>query len=368
MSNILYIGPYREFSGMGNAARKYIQALHRAGHHVSIRPIYNIFKPYPESEIGKEILDLEKNSSTSYHICVQHCYPHQFYYTSKPNKIIGIMHLESINYKKDIYQYCSIVDELVVGSVFCRNSLVGCGVEKPIHVIPEPIDLDAMGSFREFNPKKTDGFTFYSLADFSLRKNLLTLSLAHSILSTKYDYINLIIKTKHKNLAEFSIPTTHIKDSMDIYATVFSRPSDNKRQPRIIVGETEYKNILQLHNCGDCYVDLSAGESFGYPALEAMAFDNNIIANEDTGTSDLIEDFGLTVSCENIHCEDDHKPYYMYNTVFQTWQKPNIHDLVEKMEMAVLESETSKASRIEKQRQKLKRCSVDSVADMLRDL
>lgn len=368
MSSILYIGPYREFTGMGNAARKYIQALNRAGHDVSIRPIYNVFKLYPESEIPKEILDLENNNNKAYDICIQHCYPHQLNYISNTSKTIGIVHLESTGYQKDMYQYLSLMDELIVGSKTCRDSIVACGIDKPIHIIPEPIDLNEVGSFREFNSKNSEGFTFYTLADFSSKKNIPIITLAYSIISSRYNNVNLIIKTKNKNLSEFSIPATYIKESMDINNTIFPVPSDSKRQPRIIIGETEYKNILLLHNKGDCYIDISSGESFGYPALEAMAFDNHIIATEDTGTSDLIEDFGLSVSSEASPCFEEYKTYFMYNTVFQKWVKPDLHNLVSKMELAILESVPEKIARIEKQRQKLKRCSIDSVAEMLKDL
>lgn len=363
MSNILYIGPYREFSGMGNAARKYIQALNRAGHSVSIRPIYNIFKLYPESEIPKEILELENNRKVSYDICIQHCYPHQFHYTNKTNKTIGIVHLESKNYQKNVFQYLSLMDELIVGSASCRDSIIRCGVNKPIHIIPEPIDLDEIDSFKQIATKENKEFTFYTIGDFCSRKNILTLMLAYSILSSRYKNINLIIKTKN------SISESYIKNSIDINNTIFpAMLQDNKKQPRIIVGETEYKNILLLHKKGDCYVDISSGESFGYAALEAMCFDNHIIATEGIGTSDLIEDFGLGVSSEESFCLEENKTYFMYNTVFQTWMKPNLHDLVKKMELAILETPQERTIRIKKQREKLEKCSINSVSKILRDL
>lgn len=368
MSNILYIGPYREFSGMGNAARMYITALHRAGHHVSIRPIYNMFKTYPESEIPKEILDLENNSSTKYHVCIQHCYPHQLNYSTKVSKTIGIVHLESNGYGRDMRQYLNLADELIVGSRSCRNSITSCGCDKPIHIIPEPIDLDSFGSYRQLNPKKKNGFTFYALADFCLRKNLLDIILAYSVISSRYDYANLIIKTKQKNTAELSISNNYIKENIDVLTTVFNTSREAKRQPRIIVGDTSYKNILNLHNSGDCYIDVSSGESFGYATLEAIAFDNNIIVNEGTGSDDLLEEFGMSVSSQPTGCTDNHKPYFMYNSIFQSWQKPDINSLIEKMETAILETDNEKISRIEKQREKLKRCSVDSVSEMLRKI
>ena len=371
MSNILYIGPYREFSGMGNAARRYIQALHRAGHSVSIRPIYNTFKIYPESEIESEILDLEHNRSDSYHACIQHCYPHQFHYTANAGTIIGVVHLESYNYHNDMAQYLRLPDELLVGSQSCKRAVLECGIiDKPIHVIPEPIDLKLVSSFMELNPPpKKDLFTFYTLADFSSRKNILTTMLAYSMVSSKYNHINMIIKTKHKNLAEFSIPDSYIKESADINHSIFPLHKKSKRQPRIIIGDTSYKNILQLHHRGDCLVDVSSGESFGYAALEAIAFENNLIVNENTGTEDLTEDgFGLVVSSSREHCEDSHKQYFLYNTVFQTWQKPHLEDLVRKMEIAILESDTEKQTRQEKQRIKASKCSMESVSEMLRGL
>ena len=80
MDNILYIGRYRDFSGVGNASRAYLKSLIRTGHNVSARPIYNIYKDYPENEIDDEILELETNFSKKYHKIIQHCYPHQLTY------------------------------------------------------------------------------------------------------------------------------------------------------------------------------------------------------------------------------------------------------------------------------------------------
>ena len=112
MDNILYIGPYREFSVMGNAARQYIKALVASGDNISIRPSYNIFKPFPKEEIRNEILELESNFSKSYHKVIQHCYPHQVVLDKRFQQNICITHLESMGSNQTIAQYLNIMDKI----------------------------------------------------------------------------------------------------------------------------------------------------------------------------------------------------------------------------------------------------------------
>lgn len=372
MDNVLYIGPYREFTGMGNASRKYIRSLIASGHNVSIRPIFNTFKLYPENEIEQSILDLEKNSSKIYHKCIQHCYPHQYVYNNSFDKIIGITHLESYGYKKDVAQYYDLVDEIIVGSSFVAKSLSLSGVEKPIRIVPEPIDLISLHSFRKLNPKKINkDFTFYAIGNFENRKNFLKLINAFSILSLEFDNVSLVIKTRNKpTYISNNIRESIIKDLVEIKNSVFSLlTTDKKRQPKIIVGDSEYKDILALHNSTDCYIDISSGESFGYPALEAMCFGNNLIINEKTATSELLtEDFGITVKTEDAMAEEEFKPYYCYNTIYQTWKAPILDSLINCMLAAVTESEDKKRTRISRQYERIQSYSIEKISELFKNL
>lgn len=365
MTKILYVGPYREFSGMGNAARKYIQSLNLAGYDLAIRPSYNIYKPYPEEEINTDILSLEKNHYKKYDVCIQHCYPHQVYISSSFDRNICITHLESSEYGADIENYLTDIDQIVTGSSVVRNTLVNCGINKDaVVVIPEPIDIKSIYSYREINPKHlTSEFNFYSIGEFSQRKNIETIVLAFSILSAEFDNISLTIKTNKKSSSDLDEHT--IRDAIETTNSIFPISEHIRKKAKIVLGYTEYKNILALHNSSDCYINLSSGDSFGYSTLEAMAFDNNIIVTSGIGAQDIIGKCNtLEVESTYSNCQEPYKNYYMYNSVHNMWHIPSLNSLVSNMRKAILENHINKTDRIICQRNHILKFDMENIVKL----
>jgi glycosyltransferase involved in cell wall biosynthesis len=367
MDNILYVGPYREFSGMGNAARQYIKALIHSGANVSVRPSYNIFKPLPSEEIDNEILEAESNFSKSYHKVIQHCYPHQVVLDKRFGQNIGIVHVESIGYHNNIAQHLNILDNIVVGSNFCAKSLMGAGVDpSKIRIIPEPIDLAIISDYKENNKPETkdSSFCFYTISDFIDRKNLIKLITAYSLVCDQNEDIELVIKLKG-----FANTDIHISESVDyalskIYSTI--RRSYMKK-PKIILGETKYDAILYIHNNNDCFINVSSGESFGYSTLEAMSFNNNIIVNKNIASAEILdENCGNFVDTSKTECFDSDRLYYLYNTINQQWESPSIPSLVQNMFKSIYESKDNKHQRIEAQTQAIKKYDMETVSEQMR--
>lgn len=363
MSNILYIGPYREFTGMGNAARQYIKALLVAGHNVSIRPIYNTFKAYPEKDIDYEILELESNIAKPYDILIQHCYPHQLYYDNRFQKNIGIIHLESSNYYSNISNYINMMDEVIVGSNFVHKVLSSINFSKPIRVVPEPIDLEFIKKYRENNTRSIkDSYSFYAIGDLSERKNLYEIVKAFVVAYDSDDNVDLVLKIISSN--ERVATDQEIEYELN---KIYSRIKKNyEKRPRIVFGDIDYHSILYLHNNNDCFINVSSGESFGYSTLEAMAFNNQIIVNDQIGSSEIIdEDCGLFNNVYKRSCEDSSRLYHIYNSYHQSWYKPEIDRLIVNMNTARNESKESREKRIEKQNDRLNNFSIESISKIL---
>ena len=142
-SRILYIGPYREFSGAGNSARNYIRALYHAGHDVCIAPIYITGDIYPENEISSEILPLENNFHKKYDIIIQHCHPFDYIEDKRFDLNIGIFQFNTINLHKYLRSRLQLTDRIVVNSK--RNyrtlsSLLPDQDQSKVRYIPELID------------------------------------------------------------------------------------------------------------------------------------------------------------------------------------------------------------------------------------
>lgn len=368
MDNILYIGPYREFSGSGNAARLYIKALIKAGYNVSIRPIYNYYIPYPQEAIESEIMDLETNSSIHYHKIIQHCYPHQLVFNNRFDQHITIQHLESLNNNNAIADQLSFMDTIIVGSSFVKTILSDLNIDaKKISIIPEPIDLDLINSYRENNPIEIQdlNYKFYTLGSFSDRKNLSTLLMCFLIFSNQYPDIDLIIKLR--NLDNVISPQECIDYEFEkIYSTV---RQNFIKKPKILIGNTVYENILYLHNNNDCYINLSHGESFGYSALEALSFNNNIIVTSNIGFDDIIVDnCGFKIPSQLTVSKDKDRIFPVYNSLYQKWYEPDIDNILHKMSLAINESKAHKKQRINKQNEHMQNFTLSHVSNLLSKL
>lgn len=361
MSNILYIGPYREFSGMGNAARNYIKSLLISGHNISIRPIYNIFKSYPAFDIDNDILELENNFSKKYHTVIQHCYPHQYCMDRRFDNVIGIITLESFNYKKRLNDYLDIPDRLIAPSSFVKNIITESNTKKHVDVVPPPIDLNTIAIYRNnFIPKKSNQYYFYIISDFINKNNILEIVEAFWLIFDKNDNTELVIKTKNKAQEHTSINQVIEYE----FAKLNKAINKNGKKPKIIVGETKKEAIYYLHNNNTCFIDMSSGRSFGYSTLEALSFGNQVIGLSRTAQSEIIDKTNnYLVESDITNCKDDAKIYDLYNTNDQRWFKPNIQDLSEKMKLAYMEDDMQKKIRLENSKNKILRYSLESISE-----
>jgi len=365
LDNILYIGPYREFSGMGNASRAYLKALYRTGHNISIRPIYNIYKEYPEENIDNELLELETNFSKKYHTIIQHSYPHQFCFNNNFDKHVGIIHLDSFGYKSNIIQYLKTMDKIIVGSKFVASQIKGF-TDINVSIIPEPIDIEEIENYRNNNKKKeTKTYSFYCIGDWVSRKNFEKIVFAYLKISARYSNIDLVIKTKSfldsdtdtKNKIEYTLSKA--------YSLFKNIPI---KKPKIVIGEINKDNMYYIHNNNDCLISLSGGESFGYSLLEALSFNNNIILNSRSAPYEfcnLKETETLTVDTESSMCLDDSQIFPIYNSMMQNWDYPVENSIIENMEKAINETEEIRLKRIGEQNSIKKLFSVENISKLM---
>lgn len=368
MDNILYIGPYREFSGMGNASRAYLKALYRSGHNISIRPIYNIYKKYPEEDIDDELLELETNFSKKYHTVIQHSYPHHFCFNSNFDKHIGIVHFDSFGYKSNVVQYLKTMDKVIVGSKFVANQIRGF-IDMNVSIIPEPIDIEEIENYRNNNKKKEKNtYSFYCIGDWVSRKNFEKIIFAFLRLSAKYENIDLVIKTKSflgsddeiKNKIEYTLS--------NLYSLFKNKPS---KKPKIIIGQLNKNNIYYINHNNDCLINLPGGESFGYSSLEAISFNNNIIIGSRSAAYEfcnLKNTETLIVDTETSECMDDSQLFPIYNSMRQYWDSPIEKSIIENMEKAINETEEERLKRTEEQNSVKKFFSIENISELMKNI
>jgi len=333
---ILYIGPYREFSGAGNSARNYIQALYRAGYNVCISPIYLTGDVYPENEISSEILPLETNYLKKYDIVIQHCHPFDYIQDSRFDLNIGIFQFNSQDLPKILRSRLNLVDKVISNSNLNTNilrSILKNIDHSKICCVPELINEELVNEqYTKYDwLKKSDPYVFYTIGDFIPRKNILTLVSAFLKTFTKEDNVQLIIKTKPHHLHNnYEILYKELDYEISKIYDANKTTKENSPEIKIMMGKFQYNKLLNLHFNGSCYVDISMGENFGYSVLEAALFNKDIIVNNNISSSE-ITNTTYKVSANISSINDPYTKSFIENNTNDYWMDIDYNDLCSKL-------------------------------------
>jgi len=201
MKNILFVGPYRQSDGWGNAAKEYLRSLRLTGYDISSRPIYlNNQKEYTEY---KEFNDLEDNSKENYDIIIQNVLPNMFRNYGN-SKHIGLAFFESSINHTPWPASIDIMDEMWVSSSFEDEIIKGCSNTKT-NVIPIPTNIE---KFSEDSPHKKlledhkHEFKFYFIGENITRKNIRALIIAFHREFLPSEQVRLVLKVNNVGQSE----------------------------------------------------------------------------------------------------------------------------------------------------------------------
>ena len=362
MKRILYIGPFRESSGAGNSCRNYISALHKAGHDVCVSSIYNTADIYPVEDIDSEILPLETNYLKSYDIVIQHCHPSEYTYDYRFQNI-GIFQFNS--YPVDFFTTDSLklLDNIVVNSMFNYTALcqkIDRKLQSKIRYVPELIDIAAVSAQDtvKYQWIQDHEFVFYAIGDLIDRKNFFKIITAYTELFYDDPTTSLIIKTKphfrHRSEQEVRQEIDYIYSKC--YSVLRINSPEKRREPKIMSGLFDKNAIISLHKNGDCFIDASMGENFGYSVLEASVLNNKIITNKNSSSAEINPN-SLLIDSHPVQVMDGYHDNLLQNRTDSTWYDINYANLKEKMLTARYESYVTQTD--------LSRFSYDKAGELL---
>lgn len=336
---ILYIGPYREFSGAGNSARKYIEALHRGGHDICISPIFYTGEIYPENDISSDILPLESNYLNSYDIIIQHCHPFDFNYDHNFSKNIGIFQFNSCQLSPSLGSRLNLMDEIIVNSEFNEHVIKKSrlDINKKIKIVPELIDTNIIyQKYNEYEWIDKKSCVFYTIGDMTNRKNIEKIILAFLYSFNQRDSVELVIKTKpHFSHRDANIVYKEIEYILSKCYRILRKNKEELKQPKIMVGAFQEHHLNSIHYNCNCYIDASKAENFGYSVLEAATFGNYIITNKNSSTSG-ISNKTISTQSQKINIIDPDTPSFVYNRLEDYWYDIDIIELSNNMKKVAL--------------------------------
>jgi glycosyltransferase involved in cell wall biosynthesis len=150
--------------------------------------------------------------------------------------------------------------------------------KKIIRELPLPVkDTSSISSLEEGQLKiSRDKFNFYTISQWSERKNFFDLILTYLSTFSSEDNVRLILKTHLKDFTEED--RKYIVN--EIGQIIQSTGRHNLPEISLIHKSLSSAEIQHLHNNADCYVSCSRGEGLGLGVLEACTNAKPVISHE----------------------------------------------------------------------------------------
>lgn len=336
MKNILFVGPYRQADGWGEATRSYIRAVASTDNNLTIHPNY-FTNNY--IDIDESLSKYEKTIFNQYDIVIQKALPGCFFYNGSYKKNIAITELETSDWSRSsCVKNLNEMDEVWVPSECERQTLIKGGVTKPIKSVSQPLDINFIKSLSNAKlplPKSiSNTFKFYFIGEYIERKNIKDLILAFNLAFDYDEPVSLIIKTSSQSSNNPNQLRQKIEE--DIINIKKKMQTGNKFKKEIIITERlSDEQMIGLHNACDCFVNAAYGEAFCRPAAEALVLGKTPIVNKNTGMKDFINNTnGYLVNSYKTPVLLDNRPlapdFDFYNS-YQHWYQIDIYDLIDKL-------------------------------------
>lgn len=359
--NLKYVGALRDFSGYGEAGRHDVGALLKAGVNITTEIPTYCLEVSNFGDLGDECLNREK-LELDYKIKILHVTPNVYpkYFED------GIYHIGRVIWETDklpaeFAKYAQMCDEIWTASEFNKQSIINAGVTKPIYVIPEAIE-DQPVKREPFIAVNNEDFKFYSIFEWTERKNPTALLMAYWREFENIKHVSLTIKTyidsfRPEKKKEINKYVTDIKTRLGLenYAPVYLFKDLMTRD-----------QIYRFHSTFDCFVSTHRGEGWGIPQCEAMMMEKPIISSNWGGVHEYLTDGqdALLLNTKSVQVRNNNRNQQWY-TPDQNWADVNVDEVREKMRWVY--DNRDKASKIGKEGRKtvIKKFSFETVGKMM---
>lgn len=270
-----------DLSGYASASRNYIHSLLENNVDVSLN--IQSFEPWAPQHLKDEVMGrklysiLGKDNGAKVHI-VHHTPDQLQRYSTDPNNTISLFAWETDkipgSWVKHLNNLCR---EIWVPSQYIKDACLNSGIKKEVFVLPHAIPVIDKADYRpvsNVNGLRKDHFNFYSIFQFSERKNPIGLLQAYMEEFSREEDVTLIVKCYRKN--DSVNERNHVRRKI----SEIKKATKGVNSPRILLieGFLTPAEMQDLHYYGDCSVTMTRSEGFGLPTFEGMAFGNPAIA------------------------------------------------------------------------------------------
>lgn len=356
-------------SGYGQGARNWIRGLHAAGVPMWIKPV-SFERDRPDLGEEGQVLEALSRTERPYDVNFVRLSPEVAQEFIDPNSVnICSCAWETSQLDKYWVECCNKFDAIFVESSWLVDVFKSSGVNVPVYCVPNSIDSSLYTPKTQPSDKKP--FVFYSIQQWTERKNGLGLLKAYYNAFTSDDDVQLVLKT-YMTRVEAGIDQ-HDKIKSDIEELKKSLNFDRDFPPVYLVTEKlTTEGLRKMHEDCDCYVLLDRGEGLGLPFMEAASAANPIIATDFGGSRQFLnENNSYCVSYQPTFVFNmQWSPYYRGN---QLWAEPNLphaaslmREVYDNPQKAFEKGQTARSDMVEKFNQTvITQTLLSSVADVV---
>ena len=275
---VLYTGAIKDLSGYAAAARDYVRSLDAVGVEVAIdAQTFEAQTRRLVEEVVERRLWAMMEKPADAHLQIIHLTPDNFTkYANNGKEKIGYYAWETsrlpTSWVNPVNDTCR---EVWVPCEYLRQVSIKSGVECPVYVLPHAIPLPPLGSkpHATIGGLPNDRFKFYSIFQWSERKNPLGTLEAYYREFTRADPVVFVLKTYRVGNARSE------RDFIRREISKLKRSTRGLHCPPVLLIEKflSAAEIQAIHYYGDCYVSMARSEGFGIPAFEAAAMGNPVV-------------------------------------------------------------------------------------------
>lgn len=341
--NVKYIGPAKDYSGYGEAVRHDIAALIAAGVDVTTEIPKYTMEIADFGELGDMAISRE-NKRIDYNAIVLHTTPNVYRRYMEPGKYhIGRVFWETDKLPEEFAVNCRLMDEIWTGSIANSEAIKKCGVTCPIYIIPEAIDttvdVDTIDPYIVENDQVKMGYKFYSMFEWTERKNPSALLTAYFQEFQDVDDVSFTIKTYIDNF------TPEKKNQIRAYVQALKTQLGFVKIPKIylFMNLMDRSQIYRFHKSFDCFVSAHRGEGWGIPQMEAMLLNKPIISTNYGGIHEYLTQYDTALlpkyTMIPLRGNTRNKEWYCED---QNWADIDVKELREFMRMAYEKQDEAK--------------------------
>ena len=299
---INFIAPVKEISGYGEFARNVISGLVSVGADIKVQPI----KINNDSDglIDQSLIGRHSKPDACI-ICTVPTLAQQFRHPSSKNILYTMW--EASRLPEAWAEPCNKMDQVWVPSKH-NVELFSKALKVPVLYAPPPLALSKLDGIVRPQRSVESPFVFYSIFQWTERKNPSGLIRAYWAAFTGQDDVVLRIKAYIRNplsneLAQINAEISNLKRAVRL-----------RHYPKIeVIGQPmTSQEIIQFHLDGDCFVSATRGEGLGLGLIEAMALGTTCIASETSGHLDFARE-----NCHSVRTTQsptfgmgDYAPWY----------------------------------------------------------